>query len=194
MFFSQLYKSWWIRLLSQVFLGGDRPNPPLDPSLGTAIPGGCVPVSGMKVHSLVCCLITLNSIGGAPRALALLLLLLVELIRCWAPGANEFIDLRCRAFSLGWVPARIGRWCVDAGRRHAVTRKASLMARSLRRVGALRRQTRAQYSVVEWTWARVAIRNVVAAAPQHEPASRFMSATHDVREHLAKWLEVSVIR
>jgi len=37
-----------------------------------------------------------------------------------------------------------------------------------------------QYSAVEWTRAGVAVRNVVAPAPQPEPASRLRSATHDV--------------
>ena len=47
-------------------------------------------------------------------------------------------------------------------------------------VWALRHQTGAQYSAVECTKARVAIRRVVAPAPQREPASRLRSATHDV--------------
>ena len=38
----------------------------------------------------------------------------------------------------------------------------------------------AQYSAVECTKARVAIRRVVAPAPQPEPASRLRSATRDV--------------
>ena len=37
-----------------------------------------------------------------------------------------------------------------------------------------------QYSAVDWTRARVAVRNVVAPAPQPEPASRLRSATHHV--------------
>ena len=38
----------------------------------------------------------------------------------------------------------------------------------------------AQYSAFEWTRARAAIRRVLAPAAQPEPASRVMSATHDV--------------
>jgi len=83
--------------------------------------------------------------------------------------------------SAGWMPARIGRVSAGVGCRHPVTiRKASLMAGSMRRVWALRHQTGAQYSAVECSKARVAIRNVVAPAPQPEPASRFRSARRDV--------------
>jgi len=41
-------------------------------------------------------------------------------------------------------------------------------------------QTKAQYSGVEWTRAKVAVGNVVAPALQPEPASRLKSATRDV--------------
>jgi len=54
------------------------------------------------------------------------------------------------------------------------------MSESIRQVRALRHQTGAQYSAVEWTRARVAVRRVVAPAPQPEPASRLRSATCDV--------------
>ena len=87
-----------------------------------------------------------------------------------------------RRSSAGWMPARSGRLSAGAGagRRHPVTiGKASLIV-SMRRVWALRHQTRAQYSAVEWTRARVVVRNVVAPAPQPEPASRFRSGTRDV--------------
>jgi len=81
----------------------------------------------------------------------------------------------------GWMPARIGRLSTGVGRRHLVTiRKASLMAGSIRRVWALRHQAGAQYSAVECTRARVAIRRVVAPAPQPEPASRLRRAMRDV--------------
>jgi len=80
-----------------------------------------------------------------------------------------------------WMPARIGRLSTGVRRKHPVTiRKASLMVGSMRRVWALRHQTGAQYSAVEWTRARVAVRNAVVPAPQPEPASRHRSATHDV--------------
>jgi len=80
--------------------------------------------------------------------------------------------------SAGWMPARIGRLSAGVGRRHPDTiRKMSLMAGSLRRVWVLRHQTRVQYSEVECTRARVTISNVVAPAPQPEPASRLKSAT-----------------
>ena len=47
-------------------------------------------------------------------------------------------------------------------------------------VWALRHQAGAQYSAVECTKARVAIRRVVTPARQPEPASRLRSATRDV--------------
>jgi len=83
--------------------------------------------------------------------------------------------------SAGWMPARVGRLSAGVGRRHPVAvRKASFMTGSVRRVWALRHQTGAQYSAVEWTRARVAVRRIVAPAPQSEPASRLRSATRDV--------------
>jgi len=86
-----------------------------------------------------------------------------------------------RRSSAGWMPVRIGRLSASVGRRHPVTiRKASLVVGSMRRVRVLRHQTGAQYSAVECTRVRVAVRNVVAPAPQPEPASRFRSAMHDV--------------
>ena len=86
-----------------------------------------------------------------------------------------------RRSSAGWMPSRFGRLSVRVGRRYLVTiRKASLVVGSIRRVRALRHQTRAQYSAVECTRARVAVRSVVAPAPQLEPASRLTSATRDV--------------
>ena len=86
-----------------------------------------------------------------------------------------------RRSSVGWMPARFGRLSAGVGHSHPVTmRRASLMAGSTRRVWALRHQTRAQYSIVECTRARVAVRSVVAPAPQPEPASRLRSVTGDV--------------
>jgi len=90
-----------------------------------------------------------------------------------------------RRSSAGWMPAWVGRLSAGVGRRHPVTiRKASLMARSMRRILALRHQTGAQYSAVECTRARVATRRVVAPAPQPEDAWCQL---------LAKWLKVSTI-
>jgi len=63
------------------------------------------------------------------------------------------------------MPARVGRLSAGVGRRHPVTiRKASM-----RRIRALRHQTGAQYSAVERTKARVAIRRVVAPAGASKP-------------------------
>jgi len=81
-----------------------------------------------------------------------------------------------RRSSADWMPARVGRLSAGVGRRHPVTiLKALLMAGSMRW-----HQTGAQYSAVECTKARVAIRRVVAPVPQPEPVSHLRSATCDV--------------
>jgi len=83
--------------------------------------------------------------------------------------------------SAGWMPARIGRLSANVVRRHPVTiRKTSLMTGSIRRIWVLRHQTGVQYSEVECSRARVTISNVVAPAPQPEPASCLKSVTRDV--------------
>ena len=78
----------------------------------------------------------------------------------------------------GWMPARIGKLSADVRRRHPCTiRKASLMAGSIKRVWALRHQTGAQYSAVEYIRTKVTVHNVVApewwdpvpALPLREP-------------------------
>ena len=85
-----------------------------------------------------------------------------------------------RRSSAGWMPARTGRLSAGVGCRHPVTiRKASLMAGLIRRAWALRHQA-VLLLRVECPMARVAIRNVVAPAPQPEPGSRFRSGTRDV--------------
>ena len=72
----------------------------------------------------------------------------------------------------------MGRLSAGIGRMHPVTiRKASLMAGSIGLVWALRHQAGAQYSAVECTRAKVAVRNVVAPAPQPKSASRFERVT-----------------
>ena len=83
--------------------------------------------------------------------------------------------------SASWMLAVIGRLSAGIGRWDQVTvRKTSLMAGPMRRLWALRHQTGAQYSAVEWTRAKTAVRNVAASAPQSEPASRLKGATRDV--------------
>jgi len=62
------------------------------------------------------------------------------------------------------MPARIRRLSTGSGRKYPVTvGKASLMTEPMRQVWALRHQTGAQYSAVEWTWVKVAVRNVAPA-------------------------------
>jgi len=81
----------------------------------------------------------------------------------------------------GKMPARTGRLSAGVGRKHPVTtHKASLIAGSVGRMRVLWHQTGAQYSAVECTRAKVAVGNVVAPAPQPEPASCLKSATRDV--------------
>ena len=73
---------------------------------------------------------------------------------------------------------KVIRWCRTQTSSH--NRKAALMAGSMRQVWPLRHQTGEQYSAVECTRDRVAIRRVVAPAPQPEPASRLRNTTRDV--------------
>jgi len=93
-----------------------------------------------------------------------------------------------RRSSAGWVPARIGRLSAGVGRRHPVTiRKASLMVESIRRVWALRHQTGAQYSAVEWTTARVAFAMLLLQRPNRSQQAasgvrRVMSASCEVTQ------------
>jgi len=176
--------------------------------LGRVIPGVCVVVSGMKMRSLVG-LSAHSAFHWWSVHCAARMLLSEKLMSCGAAGTNGCLDLRCHAYgrvsaelsrcsgSMVWRPGNsvtpvqrssvVGRLrglegCPLAlGPRHPVTiRKASLMVWSMRRVWALRHQTGAQYSAVEWTRVRVAVRNVVAPAPQPEPASRLRSVMRDV--------------
>ena len=56
-------------------------------------------------------------------------------------------------------------------------RSALLITGSIKQVWALRHQTGAQYSAVEYTRARVAVRRTEAPAPQVVPASRLINET-----------------
>ena len=60
---------------------------------------------------------------------------------------------------------------------------------SMRRVCVLRHQTDAQYSASEWTKERAELRNVLAPAPDPDPASHLNSATR-VESFFAQSLEV----
>ena len=83
-----------------------------------------------------------------------------------------------RRSSAGWMPERTGRYTDGVGRRHPVTmRKASFITLSISRMCTLRHQTGAQYSAIEQTRDRAAVRNVLALAPQPVPASRLNSET-----------------
>ena len=84
-----------------------------------------------------------------------------EWSRCPGSMARRAREAPMQRSSAGWMPARIGSLSTDVGRRHPVTiHKASLMVGSMRRVWALRHQTGAQYTAVEYISARVAVRSV----------------------------------
>jgi len=182
--------------------------------------GGWVPVSGMKMRSLVGFSAHSTFHWWSAQCTARVLLLSDELNNCCAAGTNGCLDLRPRAFvldgrvsaewsrcpqapwhgvlstaplrrsSADYMPARMGRLSAGLGLRHPVTiRKASLMAGSMRRVSALRHQTGAQYSAVECTRTRAAIRNVVALAPQ--PASQSQQAASGARRVMSASCEVT---
>ena len=95
-----------------------------------------------------------------------------------------------RGSSAGWMPERIGRWSVGVERRHPVTmRKVSFKALSMKRVCVLQHQTGAQYSALEQTKNRAAVRNVLAPAPHPDPASRLRSVTRvaSFLRKVSKW-------
>ena len=74
------------------------------------------------------------------------------------------------------MPESMDKWSVGVGRRHPVTMcKASF--RTLRRVLALQHQTSAQYSVVEQTRDRAAVRSALTSTPHPESTSRLSSVT-----------------
>ena len=96
--------------------------------------------------------------------------------------------------SAGWMPAWFGRLSAGVGRRHPVTIcKASLMAGSMRHVWALRHQTGAQYSAVEWTRAKVAVRQSYCPSTPAR-ASKPPQERDGWYQLFAKFLKVSAIR
>ena len=87
-------------------------------------------------------------------------------------------EYRSLAAKLSWLGAWENWLSVGAGRRHPVAIcKASLRTQSIRRVCALRYQAGAQYSAVEYIRDKAAVSNVLAPAPNPEPASRLSSET-----------------
>ena len=163
--------------------------------LERVIPGGCVPVSGIKVRSIVELSAHSAFHWWSTHCATRMLLLSEKLMSCCAAiqmgvsigGAVQLHPMDGWALSGAGVQAPWhgvlgivwllcdeaqqvgclrGRLSAGVGRRHPVTiRKASLMVGSIKRVWALRHHTGAQYSAVEWTRTRVAVRNVVAPAP-----------------------------
>ena len=102
--------------------------------------------------------------------------------RCPGSVAGHAGDsvVRLRRSTAGWIAAR-RKFPAGVQRRHPVTvRKTPVMTGSMKQVWALRHQTGAQYYAVECSRVEVAIRNVIAPAPQPEPVSHLKSATRDV--------------
>ena len=94
-------------------------------------------------------------------------------------ASDSVAPLRRR--SPGWLSVRMNRLSAGVERRHPVTiRKEPLMAGLMRWVWELRHPAGGQYSAVDWTRVKVAVRNVVATAPQPEPARRLKFATRNV--------------
>ena len=99
-----------------------------------------------------------------------------------------------RRSSIGKIPAKTNKLSISVGRRHTVTmRKASLIGLLMSRVWTLLHQTSEQYFAAEYTKARVAVRNVVAPAPQVDPANCLKSPTR-VLNFFWQWLKVSAKR
>jgi len=114
------------------------------------------------------------------QSAALILLSSDELMSC-AAGTNGCLDWRCRGFPprcpgrMGWRARGSGSFATKLSRLD-VCADRKIVRWYRRRVWALRHQTGVQYSAVEWTRDKVAVRNVVVPAPQPEPASRLKSA------------------
>jgi len=99
-------------------------------------------------------------------------------------------DPRCswKDYSRGWVGVRV------RGLRHPVAiHKESLLAGSTRLMWALRHQTGAQYSAVEWTRAKVALRNYCCSSSPAR-ASKPPQECNAWCQLFAKWLQVSATR
>ena len=103
---------------------------------------------------------------------------------CSGPCARRAGDSMAhwRRSSVERISAKTNELSTVVGRRHPVTiRIASLIGLLMSRVWALRHQTGEQYSAAECARTIVAVRNVVAPAPQVDPANRLKSPTRDVK-------------
>ena len=106
-----------------------------------------------------------------------------EWSRCLGSMARHARDTLAalRRSSADWPLARMVRLSAVVESRHPITIcKALFMDGSIRRMWVLQHQTRAQYSAVECTRAKVSVRNVVARASAPESATRLNSAMRDV--------------
>ena len=99
-----------------VYAGAESPTPVrrwlswTHAVLGRAIPRGLVPMSGMKVRSLVVFSNRSAFHRWSAQSVALLILSKDQLMSCCGASTNECLDLRCRAFPLnGQVSAEWSR-------------------------------------------------------------------------------------
>ena len=102
---------------------------------------------------------------------------------CSGPCARQARNsiTRLRRSSVGKIPAKTNKLSIGVGHRHPVTMcKRSLIGLLISRVWALRHQKGEQYSAAKCTRARVAVRNVVAPAPQVDLANHLKSPTRVV--------------
>jgi len=134
-----------------------------------------------------CCAVRTNGcLDLRRRASALHAQASAEWDRCPDSMAWRARDSTCalQRSSVGWMPARnqkIVRWCrTQAPSHHSQGVVGGRLNEAGVSTAAPDRSVVQQYFAVEWTRAKVALRNVVAPAPQPEPANRLKSAKRDV--------------
>jgi len=142
--------------------------------LGRVIPGGWVPVSGMKVWSVVG--LSAHSAFHRWYAQTAARTLLSDVASCASftttlSGLNACED------------RKVVRWCGTHATKSQFARRLDGKVNK----ATLRHETGSKYSAVECTWAKMAVRNVFAPAPQSKPASCFKSATRDVNFMRSAW-------
>jgi len=164
--------------------------------------GGWMPVSGMKVRSLVG-LSAHPALHWWSAQCAARMLLLDKLMNCYAAGKNGCLDLRRRAFALDgqvsaewsrclvslvryardsvaplrrssarWMPAWMGRLCASVGRRHPVTIRKALLM-----AGSIRRVWELQ------PWSSAGGEKRAFAPYKLRPSTNF-SRKHEVRKSI----------
>jgi len=150
----------------------------------------CVVLLLLSDELMRCCAAGTNGcLGLRRRASALDGQVSAEWSRCpgymaWCPRDSV---APLRQSSAGWMPAIVGRLSAGVGRRHPVTVcKASLMARSIKQVWALRHQTGVQYSTVECTGLRWLFADLLPQQP-----NRSLQAASGMRRVMSTSCEVT---